>query len=554
MTSGPPEVLDGWFRAAAARHPDAPALRIRSQRWTYAELDRLATAWAAALTADGRRPRRVGLLAAKSLEAYAGFLAGLYAGATVVPLSPDAPGERNAGIVAAAELDALVVDTAGAAELDEIAAARPDAPLLVPGDVEVSAALRPRVIVPGDGGGEPTTAARSTDDFAYLLFTSGSTGQPKGVPISHANFSAYLTAMLPRYDVGPGDNVTQVYELTFDLSMFEVWIAWSTGACLCAMNRLQALQPARYARTYDLTVWVSTPSLVNSLKAKDLLAPEALPGLRYSVFCGEPLPGHSAWYWQDAAPNAVLDNLYGPTELTVSCTGLRCPPGEAAPVASNGTVPVGWANDDMEYRLVPTDGTDAAESAGDVGSTDVPDGELCFTGPQMFRGYLDPADDQGRFIELDGRTWYRTGDRAQRSDEHGLLHLGRTDNQVKVQGYRIELAEVEHTIRSEVPGADAVACAVDDAAAAVLVAFVIASDPVDLAALALRLADRLPAYMLPKRLWQLSDAPLNRNGKVDRSGLRDTAARWVRESAQPEVVWHSPADPAPDDEACRRGR
>lgn len=509
-----PVLLDDWFRAAAARHPDSVALRVNSGTWTYAELDHLALSWARALLRDGARPRRVGLLSGKGLELYAGFLAALYAGAAAVPLSPETPPERNAAVVAAAGVDALIVGAAGAPLLGVVADAVPAASILAPLGAKVSASRARQVItVDGDDaspGGLPR-GQRSEADLAYLLFTSGSTGQPKGVPISHANISAYLRAMLPRYDLGTADSVTQVYELTFDLSMFEVWMAWASGSCLCAMNRLQALQPARYVPKYGLTVWVSTPSLVNALKAKDLLPPGSLNGLRYSVFCGEPLPARSAWYWQDAASSSVLDNLYGPTELTVSCTGLRCGPGKRAPAAPNGTVPVGEPNDGMEYML--------ADGPGEWR------GELCLTGPQMFGGYLDPAENAGRFLTRGGKTWYRTGDRAERAGKDGFIHLGRIDGQLKVQGYRIEPAEIEYTIRAEAPAAEAVACLVETD----LVAYVITPEPVDLAALAVRLSDRLPGYMLPRQLWRLDTAPLSRNGKVDRGGLRADARRRLAE-------------------------
>jgi amino acid adenylation domain-containing protein len=502
-----PVLLDDWFRAAAAREPGSVALRINSGQYTYAELDGLAASWAGTLLRDGARPRRVGLLAAKSLELYAGFLAALYAGAAAVPLSPEMPPERIAAIAAAAGVDALIVNEAGAAQLGVVAAAIPAATILAPLGAPVPAACGGRTVAPdhADGDRGLPREDRSESDLAYLLFTSGSTGRPKGVPISHANIGAYLRAMLPRYDLGPGDSVTQVYELTFDLSMFEVWMAWASGSCLCAMNRLQALQPARYARKYGLTVWVSTPSLVNALKARDMLPAGSLPGLRYSVFCGEPLPARSAWYWQDAAPNSTLDNLYGPTELTISCTGLRCPPGQPAPAAPNGTVPVGEPNEGMEYLL--------------AGGPDAEGGELCLTGPQMFGGYLDPAEDADRFLTTGGRTWYRTGDRAERAGRAGLVHLGRIDGQLKVQGYRIEPSEIEHAIRAEVPGAEAVTCLVDTD----LVAYVITPEPADLAGLAVRLSARLPGYMLPRRLWRLDAAPLNRNGKIDRAGLHADA-------------------------------
>ncbi|SDD62124.1 amino acid adenylation domain-containing protein [Actinokineospora iranica] len=489
----PPRPLHHWFLDGARANPDGVALRINSTLWTYTELDALARTWAGALVRHGGC-KRVGVLAAKSLESYVGFLATLYAGAAFVPLNPEFPAERNRAVLAAADVDALIVDPAGAAQLDQLG----DLPLVLAGEQV------PGGVVPDSRDAVVSLPDGSPDELAYILFTSGSTGVPKGVPIRHRNIGAFVEVCLGRYDVGPADVFSQVYELTFDLSMFEVWVAWASGACLTVLNRLQALNPLRYVRSHGITVWTSTPSLVGALRTRGALPAGSMPGLRHTVFCGEPLPVESAAYWQAAAPNAVVDNLYGPTELAVACTGHRY-----AGATTEGTVPIGEVFPGMRCALLDEDG-----------AVDPRVGELCFTGPQMFGGYLDPANDVGKFVELDGETWYRTGDRARLTDDVGLVHLGRNDNQVKVQGYRIELGDIESAVRAAGPGLDGVAFAVDGT----LVAFVTGPASTDLAAVAKRLATVLPGYMLPKHLWR-TEPVLTGNGKADRLALRAEAAR-----------------------------
>ncbi|MFI7011228.1 D-alanine--poly(phosphoribitol) ligase [Streptomyces sp. NPDC050145] len=500
------KLLHHWFLDGLARNPAGIALRIGARTWTYTEADRVARRWAAALHGGARAPRRVGVLATKSEESLLGFLAALYAGCTAVPLNPEYPVDRNRGIAAEAGLDALIVDPAGAAQLDAVAAAAEPLVVLAPRrDTWPAPGPETPVVVPDpDGDRAP---AEGPDSLAYILFTSGSTGRPKGVPIRHGNVSAFLTSVLPRYDFGPDDVFGQVYELTFDLSMFEVWCAWASGACLTVLNRLQALDPARSVRAHGITVWTSTPSLAAALRGHGLLTPGRLPSVRHTVFCGEPLPEDVAAAWSAAAPASAVDNLYGPTELTIACTGFRW-----SPASGTGNVPIGTPNAGLRYVLF-----EDGRVGGDTG-------ELCVTGPQMFDGYLDPANDTDRFLEHEGLRWYRTGDRVRRGPDGTLVHLGRGDGQVKINGYRVELSEVEEAVRACLPGREAVVLAVPGATSPVLVAFVVTEDTAGLLTDAAReLARRLPPYMLPAHLWALPDPPLNANGKTDRLQLRKEA-------------------------------
>lgn len=516
-----PRLLQDWFRAGLALNPQGDALRILGRGWTYAEVERTARSWAAALADRHGPPRAVALLASKTPEAYIGLLAALYAGAAAVPVNPDNPVARNAVVLRAAGCDAVIASSEATAELAPLVAASRIRTVVAPrtrrdelptelaspaGRAFVVTAEEVRDVADDTFADGP---ARTPDDIAYILFTSGSTGTPKGVPISHANVSAFLRSSLPRYGVRPDDRFSQVHETTFDLALCDIFPAWAGGACVCVLSRLQALDPERWVRRYGLTVWHSTPSLVRGLQREDRLAPGVLAGLRQSVFAGEPLLVDTARYWQRAAPDGVIDNIYGPTELTIACTAFRWNP-DVPGTAHSATVPIGRPNDGMDAVLLAPDGS-RAERAG----------ELVMTGGQMFAGYLDPRDDEGRFVEYDGRRWYRTGDQV-RDEESGLVHVGRLDSQTKINGYRVEVGEVESALR-DVSGRDAVAFALDTPTGAVLVAYVLGGARPDTSALAGRLAERLPAYMLPRHLWWRLDPPLNGHGKTDRTGLREEA-------------------------------
>ncbi|MGW2835328.1 AMP-binding protein [Streptomyces sp. NPDC001286] len=503
--------LRDWFAHTATAFPTTTALEIGDTRLTYAELAVLAERIAHRLlerTGTGTTPRRVGLLTGRTAVAYAGYLAVHRLGAAVVPLGPAFPLARNTHVTAAARLDVILTDGSchHAAELPAptLALTREDL-------FEETAAPPPELPEQSVG----------PDDLAYLLFTSGSTGEPKGVPIRHGHVCAYLEQAVPHYGPGPGDRVSQTFELTFDPSVLDLYAAWGTGATLVAATRGDLLRPARFAATRVLTHWNSVPSVISLAERLRALKPGSLPALRRSMFCGEPLTLRQARAWARAAENSTVDNAYGPTELTITCTAHRLPRDSGAwPDTPNDTVPIGPLHPALQGRLL--------------------DGELCVRGPQRFAGYLDPADNAGRFLAPDGTPydpsthltdahWYRTGDRvttlSSSAADDGplptglpLVHVGRVDQQVQVHGYRVELGEVEAALR-HLPGvldAAVVALPTPDGSIELAAAHTSACAPAaeDHRA-ALRL--RLPSYMVPNRIVPIASLPLNSNGKVDRA-------------------------------------
>jgi amino acid adenylation domain-containing protein len=495
-----PGTLVGWFARAVAVHPDGCALVAPGGQRSFRELDAAAGALAAAVrTAVGGRPARVAVFGERTADTFEAYLAALYAGATVVPLSPEMPDARNVRIARDAGVDALLFSSTargidGATLGAAVAAAVPGVAL-----VDVATAAR-------DGYLRSTEAGLA--DQAYLVFTSGSTGRPKGVPISHGNIDAYLRAVADRFRPSPADVFSQLHELTFDYSVFELWVAWSGAARVSAAPRIYALDPAKLVRRRGITFLCATPSTVEGVLGRGGAPAGSMPGVRYLVCSGEPLRETTARAWSAAAPDAVLDNLYGPTELTVTCTGYRWRPGVRDEA---DTVPIGVLNPGMEHVLL------------DAGGAPADEGELCVRGPQMFAGYLDPADDAGRFAEVDGQRYYRTGDRIGRGADGLLRHLGRVDDQVKVRGYRVELHEVEAAVR-RVTGGAAMAADVPSEGETSLVVFVTGAADFDPARVRAQLAGTLPPYMVPAQLHAVAELPVNRHGKADRAELRRRAA------------------------------
>ncbi|MFI9804708.1 amino acid adenylation domain-containing protein [Streptomyces sp. NPDC052301] len=505
------------FRRHAAAHPDRIALTIGRRSLTYGEADATARRWATRLleTHGDGRPRRVGVFAHRSEPAYLGVLAALYAGAAFVPLNRKFPLDRTRTMLERAELDALIVDRASAAQLPELLAgtARPPA-LLLPDDDGPAGAPAPgahaaRVLRAADLDAAPELRelpGTGPDDLAYLLFTSGSTGTPKGVPITHGNVRAFLDANQARYAITPDDRFSQTFDQTFDLSVFDLFMAWEHGARVCAMDPIEILAPAKYLERNGITVWFSVPSVAAVLRRRGALLPGTMPTLRWSLFCGEALPRATAEAWQAAAPRSVVENLYGPTELTIACSVHRWDPVSGPAQCVHDNVPIGRLYPGLHGLVVDERLAPVADGAT---------GELCVAGPQATPGYWRaPELTAERFFEHDGRRYYRTGDLVRRQGAD-LVCLGRNDQQVKVGGHRIELGEVEAVLRRA--GATEAVCLVwpdDSALTAVVTGPVPAPDLADAAARA------LPAYMVPKSVHTRDDLPVNANGKVDRGALR----------------------------------
>ncbi|MER5927736.1 amino acid adenylation domain-containing protein [Streptomyces mirabilis] len=513
----PTSTLTLWDRFArtAARHPGHPALTAGSTTLSYAELRTHAEALAARLC-TAPPPRRVALLAERTPVTYAAYLAVQRLGAAVVPLNPAAPPGRNETVVRQSGAALVLADAASdAAPAGQAAPLVPIALTDTAGTTD-TANTAGTTVSPGLSG----LAGPGPQDTAYILFTSGSTGRPKGVVISHANTDAYLDHVVERTGAGPDSRLSQTFDLTFDPSVFDMFVAWSTGAALVVPTRDELMDPAGFVARHRLTHWFSVPSVVSLATRLRRLGPDSMPTLRYAAFAGEPLTLQQARSFAAAAPGACLENLYGPTELTVTCTGYRFPADPADwPRTANGTLPIGTAHPGadtlvVDERMHPAD-----------------EGELLVRGAQRFPGYLDPADDPGRFAggepatgltPYEGGTlteahWYRTGDRVAR-DGDGLVHLGRLDSQVKISGYRVELGEIEEALRSRPGVDDAVVVARDDRSAPVLQA-VYTGDARDSAPLLEALQKRLPAYMVPRTLLRLPELPLNLNGKTDRHAV-----------------------------------
>lgn len=520
MDAKTPDDLAARFLRGLALSPDRAAVRIGADQLAYKQAHALALHWAGALAPAEPGPKAVGILAGKSTTGYVGILAALYAGAAVVPLRPDFPAVRTAQMLAAAGVETVIADAAGLAALPALAEEGVTLSVLAPGlaaagDDDALRASGRFARVPLEPGRDlPAPRPVGRDDPAYILFTSGSTGRPKGVVITHGNAGAYFRLIDARYDFNPRDVFSQAFDLNFDCSLFDLFCAWGAGACAVAVPPHAYRELPAFVAEQRITVWFSTPGVIDLIRRMGGLSTGSMPGVRWSLFAGEALQCRDAAAWHRAAGASRLENLYGPTELTVTIAAHRWTPGTSPALAVNGVVPIGSVHEGHEHFLL-LDGD--LPDDGAVGT----EGELCIAGPQLTSGYLEPADGAGRFITRDGQRFYRTGDRVRRLPGEEFAYLGRLDSQVQIQGWRIELAEVEHALRG-IGLHDAAAVAVTSGAGTQLFAFYI-GEPLAPAEIVRRLRTRLPDGAIPKHYRNLSRFPLNSNRKVDRVLLRAQA-------------------------------
>ncbi|VFQ46151.1 AMP-binding protein [Desulfoluna butyratoxydans] len=477
------DIVDRFFDNVKER-PSHAAVIEDNCSVSYEELGRVASRIAAALSSASDHPK-VFIHLPQCADAYAAMFGTLMVGGYYTPTNVNSPVLRNIEILRQFSPDVVLSNK----ELSK------DFPLNEMGIKFVDIEELPTV---------PLNTIYSSHDLAYVIFTSGSTGDPKGVMIPREGLSHYVRWAIRDMGITAEDRMSQHPNIAFDLSVLDIYGALCAGATLCPLtSKIDRLLPGDFIRRCKLTIWNSVPSVVDLMIRARQVTTKHFDSLRLLTFCGEPLYQRHLDAIFAANPYVQVNNTYGPTEATVSCT-LICLSVDNYRMFSGSSIALGSAIDGMEMEL--------------MGGDDSTEGELILSGPQLARGYWNNQEETKRVFNIvqtsDGsRRYYRTGDWCKIEDGQ-LYFKDRIDTQVKIRGNRVELSEIDSAI-SGLGYGNSYTVFVDN----MLHSFVETDSLPDLSVIRSALACCLPEYEIPTKISAINVFPRNANDKVDRKQL-----------------------------------
>lgn len=479
------------IRTSISENKNRNAFFINGNSYTYEQLGQsIANIKAALASLKLSDNQNIGLIINDDLETYASIIALWFEGHSYVPLSLDSPEERNLDVINQADIN-IVLDSSNKIDFEDI-------------HIIHSSALQTATI-------NLAPSNFNKENLAYIFFTSGTTGKPKGVPISFKNLATFCDAFEAMdCKIDNTDRCLQMFELTFDLSVMSYLIPLLKGACIYTIPK----EEIKYSYIFELmedeklTFALMVPSILHYLRP--YFDEIDCPDMKNSLFCGEALPLDVAQEWSNCVPNARIMNVYGPTEHTIFCTELMYKRDDENK-AYNGVLSIGKDMRGTTTIIVDQNNDEVAVNVK---------GELCLSGDQLTNGYWkNPEKNKEAFFNKNGTRFYRTGDLCFKDAEGDIMYSGRIDFQAKIQGFRVELSEVELYAKQGLEKVNAVAVAFNDSLGNTQIGLAIESEESDTSSMLDYMKSKMPPYMIPSSIKFVPTFPLNTNGKIDRKKI-----------------------------------
>ena len=473
--------------------------------------------------------KKVAILGYRSVNVYAVILAAIFANQTYVPLNPRFPEKRTIEMILDSDVDAIIVCKECAAYLKKLLKeAKIDKELIIEdsdefNEQDFSKELFYTITRLSFTASNKTEIGESSkinfdeNKPIYVIYTSGTTGKAKGVIVSYFHFFSYIEKILNYYNYNENDVFSQMSEITFDLSLQDLCSSILSGGILIPIPKEYLFCPAPIISKYKITVFHAVPYVISMLKKMEMLDPELMNSIRISIFVGEPLWYEQVIDWIKSCPNSVVYNTYGPTETTVIIMHYKVYDPNIMTIDSlkdlEGVVPLGTTFPRAKAGIFNDYNVELAKNEI---------GQIYLAGDQVGLGYLNSKEKTNEaFLNLDGTLWYKTGDNGYVDDNGNFIFKGRRDDQVKINGFRVDLLEIDEKLRlASKRRAMSIPLRNELNQITNLVAAVEGDEDNKIKdAIVSTLKNYLPFYMQVHDIVFIKEFPVNYNGKLDRKAL-----------------------------------
>jgi len=506
---------------SAEQHPERVAIKIKDEVLTYGDLIQKSAQVADTLKKQGANKEAIGVVGQRHMASYVGVLGALLAGCYYVPINPKLSKEKIISIINDSNIKLLVGDVDNFSKINQSlddSSCKIIVKKIIPFELapEGSDWLDKKCI--DSESFEIDFSNISKGDLAYVMYTSGSTGNPKGVQVTNANVLSYLSAISLLWKLPVHFKMSQFHDLSFDPSVSDIFYTWSNGGVLCIVPEVDMLLPVDFIINEKIDIWSSVPSIGTFMLKMGVLEKNIFPNLKIIRFAGEALSKKIADAWRVAAPNSTVENHYGPTEATIDVASFCYSKKDKSASYNNNVIPIGKPMPGMKVSIIDNESNQVKK--GDIG-------EIVYKGPQISNGYLnDQKKTDSVFVtfdwDLSNETWYKSGDLGFYNHDGNLECTGRKDNQIKLGGRRVEIGEIEAELSKFTLLQDVVVVGIKDDNQTTIgcVAFTMNEiNKEEQIRIRQKSVQHLERVFFPKKIITIDEFPRSPSGKIDRNIL-----------------------------------